>query len=296
MGIHSGKSGVVDGVSTVRTWSITDSMATHEYVASNTLYGTGRRNGVEEWSGSYGIYGHTPPAMPGELAAFVGYTAPDDDSTGPGLRYRGDHMVESLQVTWGWQGGDIISAVVNFKGHLGLTIDEPGAELLDLTVPRVPTSIGTKIQYSTDGVSFTEWTNLLTAQLTLSCKLQEYVNSSSVVGGRLWKGQKSGPVDWTLSVTEQDNRRNIMSKGDSLVFRLFVDDSEYFELKWGKVGEFTGITVDRETGAIIQQTVNVSMDGFDPSQVTYDPNSIGHVLLPDGTQWWPATQPGTGTP
>lgn len=294
MSVHSGKFGVVNGMSTVRNWSITDSMAPKNYVASNTLFGTGRRRGVETWSGNFSHYGHTPSVFPGEQFEFIGYTAPNNDVTGPGLRYKGQALVENIQLNWNWGGGDIISAVVNFQGHVGLTIQAAGNELYDLVVPTVPPIYGTKIMYSTNGVDFVEWENLATAQLTISCALQEYVNSSSVVANRIWTGRKSGPIDWTLAVTEQDVDRSKFSKGDDLILRLYVSATEYYELKWAQVAEFTGITVDRETGAIIQQTVNLNMNGFDPAALSYN-GSVGHILLPDGSQWWPAAQPGTGS-
>lgn len=298
MGVHSGKFAVLDGVSTVRNWSINDQMAMHEYVASNTLFGTGRVNGVHEWGGSFGIYGYEPSVLPGDFFSFLGYTAPSNDTTGAGVRYSGSAVSENLKISWGWQGADIISATSDFKGHLQL-LHGSGIERYDVAVPTVPSVIGTKITYSSDGVTFTEWENLLSAELTLSAKLLEYVTSSTVFEGdnglEMWKGQKVGSKDWNASVTVLDNvREGVPQQGQSLIFRFYVSPTVYFELKWGKVQEFTGINADRETGAIYQYTVPIAMDGFDPEAVSYDA-SVGHVLMPSGTQWWPGEQPGTGS-
>lgn len=294
MGVISGKFGVVNGVDTVRNWSIEDAHDVKTYVASNTKFGTGRKTSVESWSGSFSPYGHTPVWMPGDDFSFVGYTGPDSQLPGgTGLRYSGTARVGQVTVNWGWQGGEIINHQTNFSGHLALTATAAGAAVSDLVVPRVPTVIGTKIDYSTDGNVWTEWTNLLSATLTLTCALQAFVNSSTVVSGRLWTGQRPGPLDWTLAVNEQDNRRSLFAKGDVLYLRLYVTASLYWELKWAKVINFTGLTVDQETGAIMQQTVNFGMDAFDPTQTTYDPDSIGHVLMPGGAQWWPIS--GTGS-
>lgn len=289
----SGKFGVVNGISTVRNWAINDTMAAQQYVASNTLFGNGRVNGLEEWNGSYDCYGALPPVMPGEALSFIGYTGPTNGSTGNGLRYGGSALVESVQITWNWSAAEIINAVTNFKGHLALTPAD-GAEIYDVTIPTVPSPIGTRIDYSVDGNTWTELTDLSQAQLTFNCALQEYANSSTAIGGRLWKGQLSGPLDWTLAITQQSVDRAAIAKGDSLQFRLYTSTTEYYELKWGKVTEFSGITVDRQTGAIIQQTINVGMNGFDVDAGSYAA-STGHVLLPGGAQWWPGEQPGTGT-
>ena len=196
-------------------------------------------------------------------------------------------------MAWGWQNAEIISATCDFKGHLALTASD-GIERYDVAVPEVPTVIGTKIMYSSDGVAWTEWDNLISAELTLTCKLLEYVTSSTYIGGKAWKGHKTGPVDWTASVTVLDTIRTGLQPGTSYQFRFYVTSTLYFELKWGIVNEFTGLQVDRETGAIMQHTVNLGMDGFDSEAVTYDA-AAGHVLMPDGTQWWPGEQPGSGS-
>jgi len=293
MGIHSGKFGVLDGVSTVRNWSINETMSPHDYVASNTLFGTGQRPGVHEWNGNFGIYGYQPSVLPGQSFSFLGYTAPNDDVTGTGLRYSGTALLETLKIAWGWQNAEIINATADFKGHLALTAAD-GIERYDVAVPVVPTVIGTKIMYSSDGVTWAEWDNLISAELTLTCKLLEYVTSSTYVSSKAWKGQKPGPVTWSLSVTVLDTIRSILQIGTSYQFRCYVTSSLYFELKWGQVNEFSGLQVDRETGAIMQHTVNIGMNGFDPAAVTYAA-SVGHVLMPDTTQWWPGVQPGTGS-
>ncbi len=286
MGVHSGKFGVVDGISTVRNWAISDVMAPQPYVASNTLFGTGRVKGIEEWSGSFGVYGSTPPVMPGESFSFLGYTAPTNDVTGNGMRYSGTALAENTKISWNWGSGEIIAVTVDFKGHLALAA-AVGAEIFDNAAPTVPPIAGTKITYSADGNAWTELENLLSAELTITNALKEYVNSSTASGGRIWKGQKSGPLDWALSITQQDVQRASFAKGDNVQLRLYVNDTEYYELKWGLVGEFSGLTVDRETGAIMQQTINLNMSGFN--------GSTGHIKLPGGSQWWPATEPGTGT-
>lgn len=296
-GPYSGKWAAVNGISTVRDWSINDAHESKPYVASNTKFGKGRRRGVESWDGSYNHYGHTPVVLPGELFQFIGYGAPVNNISGAGLRYVGNAMCQQVVITLNWGAGDILSVQESFNGHLALTEQGvSGAEILDLTVPTVPQAACTRIDYSTDnGNNWSEWENIVQAVITLSCELQEYVNSSSGVTGppcRLWKGFVPGPIDWNIAVTEQNMDRTLFAKGDSLMFRVYVTDALYYEFKWGMVKDFTGIQWNRETGAIVQQTVNIEMDGFDPSETTYDPDSIGHVLLPGGDQWWPL---GTGT-
>lgn len=280
MGVHSGKFGVVNGENTVRNWSISDEQTLQSYVASNTQFGTGRQPGVESWNGSFQKYGFVPATMPGSLFSFVGYEAPDDDVSGNGMRYSGQAMVSQLQVNWNWGGGEIINSQIDFAGHLALTA-ATGAEISDAVFPVVPPVTVTKIEYSTNDSDYTELDCLVSAQWTLTSALQAYVNSCTIVSSRLWTGQKSGPIDWTLSITQQDNARPL-AKGDRVSLRLYVTATTYFLLKWARLQNITGITVDRETGAIIGQTLNFGMDGFNT-----DSSAVGQIVLPDLSVWWP---------
>lgn len=288
MGVHSGKFGVVDNESTVRNWSISDEQALQSYVASNTLFGTGRQPGVESWTGSFQKYGFLPGVMPGDSFSFLGYEAPDDDVSGNGMRYSGTALVNQLQINWNWGAGEILNAQVDFAGHLAL-LAATGAEITDSVFPTVPPVTVTKIQYAPGPAfdTFADLECLSTAQLTLTCALQAYVNSCSIVAGKLWTGQKAGPIDWTFTVTQQDNQRPI-AKGAAVALKLFVSATEFFLLEWGRLQNYSGITVDRQTGAIISQTLTFGMDGFDTVG-----SAVGQIVLPDTSVWWPASAPTT---
>lgn len=289
MGVHSGKFGVVNGEDTVRQWSISDAQTLQTYVASNTQFGTGRQPGVESWSGSFQKYGYLPGVMPGSQISFVGYEAPDNDVSGDGMRYSGNALVSQLQVNWDWGAGAIINSQVDFAGHLALTA-AVGAEITDSVFPTVPPVTVTKIEYSTNDSDYTELDCLVTAQWTLTSALQAYVNSCTIVSSRLWTGQKSGPIDWTLAITQQDNARPL-AKGTRVSLKLYINATEFFLLKWARLQDYTGITVDRETGAIISQTLNFGMDGFNT-----DASTVGQIVLPDLSVWWPTPATTTAAP
>jgi hypothetical protein len=291
MAVHSGRFGVVNGVSTVGEWSIADAGTLAEAVASNTAFGTARRPGVEEWSGSYQPYGYAPPSgqMPGDSISFIGYMAPDNDQGGVGEEYSGTAMLKQLAVNWNWASGEIISFQTDFDGHLALTPTPATGPHLDSSVPSFPQIGGTFFSYATVSpwTSYTTWTDLVSATWTLKNNVQPYVNSSTWLGtpGRFWTGRKQGIYDWTLAVTEQNVDRARFKKGDQLALRLYVTQSLYWELWWGMVRDFTNIVVDRKTGKIITQTINIDMQVSDVTAGT-----LGHILKPDGTTWWPIAQ------
>src|SRR6185437_15471936 len=268
MAVHSGKFGVVNNQSTVRNWSINDSQTLAKGVASNTAFGPFRRRGVEEWTGSFAQYGKQPTVMPGDSFTFQGYTAPDNDAYGAGIEYSGTAIVRQLVVNWNFEGGEMINMAIDFDGHLNLTSQGvSGAVYLDVSTPTIPPIALGSLSYATVSpwTSFTTWSDVASATLTITNEVQEYVNSSTIVAAagvnHLWKGRKSGNMDCTLSVVEQNLNRSRFNKGDDIAVRLYVDATTFWELKWAQVKDFTGIQVDRETAKILQQTVNTEFNG-----------------------------------
>lgn len=283
MGLHSGKYSVINGVPTSRLWTISDKTAQPKGVASNTRLGTLRRRGVNSWEGSYRAYGGQPAVMPGELFNFVGYGSPTNDVAGAaGLRYSGDAVVRSVAVTWDWRTGAIIGHTVQFVGSLEL-VQASGADPGDAVVPDAPETTGTKFQYSPGNTNtFVDIANLTQGTLTVTAAVHTFVNSSTYVNGRAWTGARGGPIDWTLSAGQEDEDRltGIFAKDDVVELKLFVSSTAFWKLTHGIVGDFSGITINRETGEIMSRTLNVAMNGYYGS-------TLGSIILPDTTTWWP---------
>jgi hypothetical protein len=283
MGTHSGKFGAANGISTLRNWVINELSQPKQFAASNTRGAHGRRAGIKDWNGSYGAYGGSPLILPGETFSFEGYTAPDDDVEGStGAVYSGDAVIESVAITWDWRGSNIISHTANFSGAGPLT--ETTDIITDISDPDAPPITGARIEFDgigSEGSGSGSGSELCvaTATLTLSAPSQTFVNSCT--GG--YTGRRSGNLDWTLSIVMDENRRSEIpfDIGDDIALRLFIDADRFWRLKWGHVRDFSGLTVDRETGTIISQTCNIDMNGFLGG-------AIGEIISPDAVQWWPA--------
>lgn len=289
--VRSGRLGVVDGQSTVQNWVVNRITDPKAFKASNTGGGTARRKGNRDWNGSFTQLLSTPTLMPGEKFTFTGYTN-DEDASGSSS-VSGSAIVDSVAINWDWAAGGIITATINFSGDGKLT---PGtASGTDVTAPTAPTSICTKIEFNINRAtpSWTEWEHLATAALTINAANQAYVNSSSCedVGGKkyAWNKRRPGPIDWTLAVTEQDSdglpaARDIQ---EDVELRIWVDPAtNYWELAEGHIVDATGLTVDRDTGAIIQRTVNVAMNAY--SDVA---TQLGRIVKPGGSLWWGTAAP-----
>jgi hypothetical protein len=281
VGVHSGKFALVDDMDTVRNWTINEQQAPARGIASNTAFGPLRRVGVRSWNGTFTRYGGLPLLMPGDLFTFRGYGAPVDDVVGSdGMVYDGQAMVGSVGLAWDWQGAGLLVETYNFAGHLALSKDDSAAPFPDLVLPDPLESCGTKIQYSIGSGAYADFENLTAAQFTLNCALQAYVNSSTAN----WTGQKAGPIDWTLSLSQQDERRvaGVPDIGDDIRLKLFIDATRFWELLWGHVRDFTGIDANRETGAILARTINVDMTAN-----TASGGALGSIDMPGATEWWP---------
>jgi hypothetical protein len=284
MSVRSGVYAAVNGIATLRNWVLSRTSSTKPYVASNTLGGTGRRRGVIDWSGSLSQYGGIPDAMPGETFAFAGYTSPGTGVLGDdGTVYAGNAIVDSVAVNWNWETGDPINISTNFGGNGPLTSSQTDA-VVDETFPAVPTPLELPFQIlDLDGGSggWSEICDVTSATLNITAANKTYANSCT--DGIMMR--KPGPIDWTLSVTFQND--DFMNGfpfdiNDVVGFRLPVDETNYWELLWGIVQGYSNFTVDRETGNIIAVTVNFEMCGFD-----HDTESVGRIVLPGAAEpWW----------
>lgn len=277
MGVHAGKSAHILNVTHVRNWQINETQTNPKAVHSASLGGTQRRTGVSSWTGSFSCYGHSPQMVPGSSYSFEGYGAPINDISGSGSKYSGTIFVNQVAITWNWASGEVLAHTINFDGHLTLTIND-SATVTEDTEPAIISSVcGTKITYGTG--NGTNWGNLTQATFTMMNPSVAYVNSSTNCG----TGRLNGPAfDWSLSVTEQnDTRITALALGNQEQFKIWIDDSNYWQLCWGRVKEYTGQQFDRETGAVIQRTVVIEMDGFDE-----DDGSQGCIKAPDDTDHW----------
>ena len=292
MSDHSGKFGVVNGQSTVFNWAFDRTTTLQRGRASNTNNGSARRKGIKDWKGSFSNYLAIPTVLPGDIFAFKGFTAPDDDGitsgSDVGVCYEGNAIIDSVVITWNWETGALLQTVHNFSGHGPYT--KTSAEYTDDTDPEMPSvldcakwefvNMGPEGAGDSAGSGDDSWDEIVSATLTITADNVTKVNSSTAG----WTERKAGPIDWTLQVVMDDNDTDSIGfdQDDNLALKLYVDDTQFWHLKWGMVGEFTGLVVDNDTGALIRQTANISMNGFPPELLTG-----GAITLPGAaSNWW----------
>lgn len=279
MTVHSGQFSAIDGIAQVRNWQISDDGSLSRGVNSASAMGHFSRKGITQWNGGFACHGALPAVFPSERFTFLGYTSPDNDISGDGLTYGGSAILDALGINWNWAGGQVIEHSAGFSGHLALTPTPADDEVLDATFTD-PEPIGVcKIMKSIDGATFTELTDLVSAQLNISAANQAYINSGTASG----TGRVPGPIDWNLSIVVEDALAGHgLTKFTDYAWRLYTTATLYYELKWGMVKSFTGITADRETHRVIQHTINIEMNCVKAAG-----GAFGHILKPGGATWWP---------
>lgn len=293
MSVMSGKWGVVNvsaaAVSTVRNWRLSTSSEPKTFIASNTKGGTGRRPAVLDWSGNYQQYAKIPTVMPGSGGLFAGYVGPTNGTPGTaGPIMSGTFICENIQVVINWGGAELITITTNFLGNDILTRSE-GVVAFDTSIPSVfPSGLG-KFEIA-KAIATPVYSAICSTQATLNILAQMLPYSDSctydATKGMMIRKRVSGAIDWNLSVVCDDIASFVSPPvvvGDLVLVKLWVDTTNFWDLKYGIVENVSDFTVDRETGALISYTLNISMCADNGT-------IMGSITLPGaGTPWWPVT-------
>jgi hypothetical protein len=286
----SGRYGAVSvggALSSIRNWRSSRNLEPVLIVASNTKAGHARRPGVSDWSGSYAAWGASPAVMPGGTGTFIGYLGPTsgiEGSVGPAVS--GPMMVNGITVMWDYTAGAAINHTVNMEGNGPLT--STTATIVDgsnVNAPPIGPSI-IQIKIGAGG----SYAAICVAQATLNINSanQGYVNSCNYSGGVLSRKRVPGIIDWNVSLVVQNSDLATAgcAVGDYVALKLFEGVTNFWDLQWGLVTSFTDIAVDRESGAIIQYTINIEMSGDAGNGTAFN----GLIKLPGaGANWWPFT-------
>ena len=285
MSEHSGKFARLGAVSTSSGWTLNETNDSQKYSTSNLACGMGRRRGKFDWNGTVKGYGEMPPFMPGQIFPFQGFTAPDNDVSGPGTTAVGNAIVTQAVITWGFADAAILNWQLTFAGHLKLNwLSNTITDTTDVVVPSV---CGTKVDIL-QGTEFEEMGHVTEAVLTLTNEVKEFTNTSTFVDGVCCVGRRAGLPDFTLAISQECTDRDESGGlpdappiGSDREFRLFVNNTDFWGLRWAHVTGYSGLTADNETADIITRTINFEKNGFN--------GGLGRVSKPDGSNFWPAT-------
>ena len=261
-------------LSTVINWNLTETKTADAFVASNTFQGTQRGGGIRAWSGNFTGKGHTPPVMPNQLFEFEGYTSPTTGVEGTaGPTYSGPAICSGVTINWDFVANAILNWSADFVGLPGLTIADV-VPTLDVSLPFNEGTCLTKATY--EGATATEIPALTSIALNITAGLATEANSSTIFDGECWSSASAGPIDWTVALAQEDYLRGVSGYpdlGSDVDLRLYTDLTDYWQLKFGKVLDYSGLVVDRSGGIVIARTINIAMQASDGT-------TIGNIVLP----------------
>ncbi len=273
-------------MSTVGSWDLTDTKTGDSYVASNTLQGTQRGGGIRIWNGSISGRGNQPPLMPNDERQFTGYTEPANGQEGSdGITYVGPIICQQIVQNWNWQANQMFDWGITYNGNPGLIIAE-GPIVLDESIPPVESACINRIMYASTNIKpATEIPKAVSASLTISAALATEANSSTTFNNECYQKSTPGNIDWTLSINQEDYQRGVDGApaiGSIIRLDLFVNGSEFWDLRFGRVEDYSNLVVDRSTGATMARTINIAMSAFNG-------NDAGLIALPGQaptSPWW----------
>lgn len=285
MTVHSGRRGVIPGITKVRSWNVTESYTENTAVHSGTDGGTDRENGIHEWSGTINCYGDEPVQMPGTYMSVALYKGPDstgDEANGEILS--GSIYINQVAITIDFSTNAIISHVLTFGGN-GALSRSSGTRTAETTGSANETPCAGHVEVW-DGATANRLRHITQATLTFSHGESTSVNSGDSAGASscVTTRNPNGAIDWTLGLASEDGNYDAthLAIGATKWFRVYTTASTFYSLKWGKILNYSGINVDVEGGANISQTVNVAMKANDAG-------SQGHIITPSGTTEWGTT-------
>lgn len=287
-GPRSGKHGAVNGINTVRNWSLNITGAIETRYHSASRGGPERYAGVEDWNGVIEGFGGNPGIFPGDSVALVLFSGPDDGVYGhDGLTYYGTALIDSLAINWNWQPSQSLTWSAGFSANGCIASqDDTIADTPNIgcTARMCSLSVAYLDDCGTTGTSFTEWDNIESATLTFNADNQMYVNSST----NCCTGRRPGNIDWTLELVDQEDYA-VMDSADVWAFRLYDTATTYWQLYWGILQDLSNIRVDIESGAIKTKTNTIVMNGRTccANVGTGTTADIGYIINPSGGTEWP---------
>ena len=274
MATASGSNAAVNGIGSLMSWGASDSQAGNAYVTSNTGGGTGRGGGIADVVGVLAGKGGKPPVFPNQVFAFQGYTAPDNGVAGTdGTIYAASMIAQQIVVNWNWRNNELINWNSNLSGRSSLTFSK-GVPFADSTPVPEDYTCGQFLSYN--GI---EVPGIVQATLTVTANLGETSNSSTRDATGCFLSRFPGPIDWTLTATQEDHERGLAGYPDigqrDHILDLGTNATDSWKIRYGYFEGYSNSQFNRD-GTIISRQMTWNMNAELSGQV-------GHIILPGET-------------
>lgn len=261
MGVLSGESGRINGLSTIAEWTVTPQKSAASGRASNTGGAPIVVTGVDEWSLRFRAYGKEPPVYPGASLSFIGNTG--------GGSWSGTAVCKSARLTADIAGGGYLTWDCECGSASALT---PGASAAtDTSSPAMFTATSLQVTRDPLSGSFTALPLIQQFSLELRRGTPQYVESGirkTIAGGTY-------DCSFTLDQREADPA-SVILPGDLAKYRFYVDATTYYEVWYGRITN-TEHNVPIESGEVIPYRLTGTWSGFDDTSPT---RTRGKIVKP----------------
>lgn len=261
MGVISGTSGRINGLSTVRSFTINDIVTEAEGRASNTGGGPVVEGGNTDWTCELEYYGKVPPAFPGDSVTFVGHT-------GAGS-WAGTGIVGSITLNAPIESGGYLGGTMTIGGNSALTKGSSAAS--DSSLPEMDTATSCLAKWAGNTIA-----GVKSWSLTLARDLQTYVDTGVT---------KRVAANWNCSASIELNEgtpATLIVPGTREILLLYVDATTFFDLRYMHCNPIRG-NVPIEAGTIVTGAYSFKWSAFKRITGT---QTRGTIIKPDTTVWW----------
>jgi len=216
--------------------------------------------------------------MPGDQFTFTGSI--DGNKCVQGLA-----LAQEAEITIDIESGLPISHVVRFgaKGTLNRAyVADP--DIADTVVPNFTSSVGCKIQTGPVGTqppTFTEDADVRTITLTFTQDQPTYTSSGTAGVTQRVKANLDVRLQYGRYVDDFS-----LLVGENVVkqIRVFVNATDFYDLRWMRCEDATDMEVDIETGQPVSAVSVFGMDGF---QLVSATPTVGLINKPGAVAYWP---------
>lgn len=267
-------------VPTFRSAQATKIINLQELVHAGTKGGRQRLQGVKDWNGTWEEYGFVPSFWPGDEISYVGSI---DGVKG----YAGEAIVTQVVITIPVGAGTAPTISGTFRGIGELDLSDSTAVALptvaDVDIPSVH-GLCVLLAALSDSPSYVAQAGTNEITITLSIEALE-VNNCSTSGVM---DAIEGLWDATISYKRYvDDTATIPEPGTPYHVRIPIDiaGTEYYQFEYMRVGDISDITLNRETGEVLNVTIPLSMSMIETIGATVTVGS--GVTKPDTNVWRP---------
>lgn len=253
--------------STTRQWWVRDRGMHPRFVATNTGGAENTINGNTDWIGRYLTYGHTPVPFPGEAFDFTGSIEGTNGVIGPA-------RCKQIMVTCHGERGAIIESQVDFEANGAIALGAAASS--DATAQTALTAIARVMQI--DGTPVPQ---LRMWRLIIGARNRPGVHTGCVTAGQVERtaGDLYARYLYQTYVDDPSVAIQMPAIGSTGIYKFFVTNTLYWQLKWGRVATRSDYGADRE-GA---KNVGLTVGGLHASEIG---GGRGNIIDPATVLRW----------